>query len=63
MFVTNDAAVLIGVPLALELNVRHKELLVVMLALAANAGSALTPFGNPRIFFYTGFISFNFLNF
>ncbi|NPB10061.1 MAG: hypothetical protein GXO17_06865 [Thermodesulfobacteria bacterium] len=53
MLVTNDVALLVGVPLALNLPVKRKRLLVIFLVLAANAGSALTPFGNPQnIFIY-----------
>ena len=51
MFITNDVALLIGVPLALRLNTDRKGLLVIFLALSANAGSALTPFGNPQNLF------------
>ncbi len=55
MFVTNDAALAVAVPAAMALNTDRKGLLVILLALAANAGSALTPFGNPQnifIFFH-----------
>ncbi len=53
MVVTNDVALLVGVPLALKLPLERKGLLVIFLALAANAGSAFTPFGNPQnIFIY-----------
>jgi len=51
MFVTNDVALLIGVPLALRLDSSKKGLIVIFLALAANAGSAMTPFGNPQNLF------------
>ncbi len=51
MFVTNDVALLVGVPLALRLNCRRPHLLVIFLALSANSGSALTPFGNPQNLF------------
>ncbi len=51
MFVTNDAALVVMVPLALALDIRRKDLLVILLALAANAGSALTPIGNPQNLF------------
>ena len=65
MIVTNDVAVLAIVPLTLALRVRFKEWLVILEALAANAGSALSPFGNPQnIFLYWHYsISFGqFLN-
>jgi len=57
MFVTNDAALVVMVPLALALDIRRQDLLVILLALAANAGSALTPVGNPQnlfIYWYYG---------
>jgi len=46
--VTNDVALITVVPLTLELNASGKGLMVILEALAANAGSALTPFGNPQ---------------
>jgi len=48
MLVTNDVALIVVVPLTLYLNVDRKDVLVILEALAANAGSALTPFGNPQ---------------
>ncbi len=51
MFVTNDVALLIIVPLTLNLRVARKDILVILEVLAANAGSALTPFGNPQNLF------------
>ncbi len=51
MLVTNDAALVVMVPLTLALRIEHKDMLVIMEALAANAGSALTPFGNPQNLF------------
>ncbi len=45
--VTNDVALLATLPLVLALRNRRAEL-AVLLVLAANAGSALTPFGNPQ---------------
>ena len=53
MIVTNDVAVLAIVPLTLTLHIPFKEWVVILEALAANAGSALSPFGNPQnIFLY-----------
>lgn len=49
--VTNDVAVLVMVPLTLAMDVVGVERLVVLEALAANAMSALTPFGNPQNLF------------
>ncbi len=51
MFVTNDVALLTVVPLTLALNVERKHILVILETLAANAASALTPFGNPQNIF------------
>jgi len=51
MFITNDIALLLVVPITLGLNTDKKELLVILEALAANTGSALTPFGNPQNLF------------
>jgi Na+/H+ antiporter NhaD/arsenite permease-like protein len=51
MLITNDAALVLLVPLGLALPVKNKGLLVILLALAANAGSALTPLGNPQNLF------------
>ncbi len=46
--VTNDVALIRVVPLTLELNTEGKGFIVILETLAANAGSALTPFGNPQ---------------
>lgn len=48
MLVTNDIALIVIVPLTLSLNINRKDILVILEALAANSGSALTPFGNPQ---------------
>ncbi len=55
MFVTNDVALLTVVPFTLKLNVKRTGFLIILEVLAANAMSALTPFGNPQnifIYFY-----------
>ncbi len=51
MLVTNDISLIVIVPLTLSLNVNRKDIIVILEALAANAGSALTPFGNPQNLF------------
>ncbi len=51
MIVTNDVALLIVVPLTLKLDIERKEALIILETLAVNAGSALTPFGNPQNLF------------
>ncbi len=48
MLVTNDIALMVIVPLTLSLNISRKDILVILEALAANAGSALVPIGNPQ---------------
>ncbi len=48
MLVTNDIALIVIVPLTLSLNIDRKDILVILEALAANSGSALTPIGNPQ---------------
>ena len=48
MLATNDIALIVIVPLTLSLNVNRKDVLVILEALAANSGSALTPVGNPQ---------------
>jgi len=57
MIFTNDAALIIIVPITLKLRLPHTGNLVIFESLAANAGSALTPFGNPQnlyIYWYYG---------
>ncbi len=51
MLITNDIALMVVVPLTLALKIKRMDLLVIFEALAANAGSALTPFGNPQNLF------------
>jgi Na+/H+ antiporter NhaD/arsenite permease-like protein len=51
MLITNDIALITVVPLTLALNINRKDILVILEALAANAGSALTPVGNPQNLF------------
>ncbi len=48
MLMTNDVALVVMVPLTLSLQIRRKDIIVILEALAANAGSALMPFGNPQ---------------
>ncbi len=51
MLVTNDVALLTLVPLTMLLHIERKAWLVILETLAANAGSALSPFGNPQNLF------------
>ena len=59
MTVTNDIALIVIVPLTLSLNINRKDIIVILEALAANAGSALTPFGNPQNLFIYWFYNVN----
>ncbi len=59
MLVTNDVALIVIVPLTLTLDTNRKDILVILEALAANAGSALTPFGNPQNLFIYWFYNIN----
>ncbi len=64
MLVTNDISLVVMVPLTLSLNINRKGILVILEALAANAGSALTPFGNPQnlyIYWFYGIHPFEFI--
>ncbi len=51
MLITNDVALLVIVPITLAHDGPDRGLLVILEALAANAGSALTPIGNPQNLF------------
>ncbi len=65
MLITNDIALLVVVPLTLSLNVNRKGILVILEALSANAGSALTPMGNPQnlfIYLYYNVSPYSFIN-
>ncbi len=48
MIVTNDAALVVICPLTLASGFRHPDRVIILEALAANAGSAMTPMGNPQ---------------
>lgn len=64
LLMTNDVALIVIVPLTLSLNVNRKDILVILEALSANAGSAAMPFGNPQnlfIYWYYGIHPENFI--
>ncbi len=61
--VTNDAALIIIVPLTMTTNLPGKDWLIILEALAANAGSALTPFGNPQNLFIYWHYGLRFMEF
>ena len=63
MFITNDVALLLIVPLTVTLNIDNKGKIVILEALAANAGSALTPFGNPQNIFIYWFYHIDYIKF
>ncbi|WP_201353446.1 SLC13 family permease [Hydrogenimonas urashimensis] len=51
MFVTIDVALVTVLPIVMAMNIREKENLVILVALTAHAGAALTPFGTPQNIF------------
>jgi len=59
MLVTNDVALIVIVPLTLSLDINRKDILVILEALAANSGSALTPIGNPQNLYIYWFYNVN----
>ncbi len=59
MFITNDVSLIVMVPLTISLEIKHKDLIVILETIAANAGSALTPFGNPQNLFIYWFYNLN----
>jgi len=63
MFITNDVALISIVPLTMLLHIKHKEWLIILETLAANAGSALSPFGNPQNLFIYWFYNISFSDF
>ncbi len=48
IFVTNDIALLVIVPMTLSMNLKDRGFIVIMETLAANGASAISPFGNPQ---------------
>jgi Na+/H+ antiporter NhaD/arsenite permease-like protein len=63
MFVTNDIALLVIVQVTLLLNIERKDILIIFEALAANAGSELSPLGNPQNFFIYWFYKITLIEF
>ncbi len=61
--VTNDVALLIMVPLTLTTSIASKADIVILEAMAANAGSSLLPFGNPQNLFIYWFYHINITQF
>ncbi len=51
MFFTNDISLLMIVPITLAIDTKYKDVIVILEAIAANAGSALLPSGNPQNMF------------
>ncbi|WP_353662380.1 SLC13 family permease [Hydrogenimonas sp. SS33] len=63
MFLTIDVSLVTMLPIVLSMHLKQKGRLVILVALTAHAGAALTPFGTPQnLFIYTyydpGFIPF-----
>lgn len=48
MIFTNDAALVMAIPLTLAMDIENKPSIIILQCLSANAGSAFTPFGNPQ---------------
>ncbi len=64
MLITNDVSLIIIVPLTLLIESKRKDVLIILEALAANAGSAFTPLGNPQnlfIYWFYGVSPKNFI--
>ena len=57
MFVTNDVTLIIMVPLTMKLKINKRDIIIILEAVAANAGSSFTPLGNPQnlyLYWYYG---------
>ena len=63
MFITNDIALLVVVPMTIIIDIEHKDVIVILEALAANACSALLPSGNPQNMFIYWHYNLNLLEF
>jgi Na+/H+ antiporter NhaD/arsenite permease-like protein len=63
MLVTNDVTLIALTPLTLLLHFERLEWLIILEILAANAGSALSPFGNPQNLFIYWFYNVPFTTF
>ena len=63
MFLTNDISLFIIVPITLVMDIKHKDIVVIMEAISANAFSSLMPSGNPQNMFIYWFYNLNFLQF
>ncbi len=63
MFLTNDISLLIVVPITLVMDIKQKDLVVIMEAISANAFSSLIPSGNPQNMFIYWFYNLNFSQF
>ncbi|MDR2561587.1 MAG: anion permease [Holophagales bacterium] len=67
MFITNDVALIMFVPMTLEIfagSKRHRLIfIIVMETLAANLGSMLTPIGNPQNLYIYSFYQLDMLSF
>jgi|GEM_PF-4725484 hypothetical protein len=59
MLITNDIALMMVVTVTVSLDTERKDILVILEAMAANSGLALTPVGNPQNLLSTGFTAFS----
>ncbi len=63
MFLTNDISLLIVVPLTLAMDIKNKDIIVILEAISANAFSSLMPSGNPQNMFIYWFYNLKLLDF
>ena len=63
MLVTNDVALVALVPVSLALHIDNVDWLIILEVLAANAGSSISPFGNPQNLFIYWFYQAPFWDF
>ncbi|NPA53344.1 MAG: hypothetical protein GXO21_01600 [Aquificae bacterium] len=63
IFITNDVALMVVVPITLATKVADLEKVIVLEAMAANGGSSISPFGNPQNIFIYFHFNIHFLDF
>lgn len=63
MFITNDIALIMIVPITLIMDLKHKDIIVILEAISANAASAFLPSGNPQNMFIYWFYNLNLFEF
>jgi Na+/H+ antiporter NhaD/arsenite permease-like protein len=58
-FITIDVAIVALLPILFSLNIKEKDKLVILVALTAHIGAALTPFGTPQNLFIYSYYNVN----